>query len=358
MPAASNMKIQINVGPLTSFNNLVYHLGPRFKQIREAYIEGHTPEILLDFSEARPKAVSVATLTALLSVCKKLRDYVGSPINAFMPWNPILQSFFQDIGFFEWSNKFSIFNWTGDPIGGYQSMPPNPTNKILYYGDILPIRNIDVSEIGKIKAQHKQKISPNFVLRCAKIFEDFDSRLQNIITNTTLELIVNSLMHGEETAFVGIQRTSKRITVSVCDAGIGFPKSLSRTFAEFSNKQLSHIEALIVGSLVQKKEHGLRLAINEVLNFDESSLFNDQNDGWAIISSYNAELRWQKSNWKKAVKAFSTYQIGAPIDVSAILGEPLKQYTDISRIYEGYWKSYPDFLVGTRITFEIPINFK
>lgn len=348
----------INVGPLTSYNSLIYHLSSKLKKLRDLYISGSTPEVLLDLSHIDYGSVSISALTGLLTTCKKVRDFLGYPIPTTIKWDPRLQGFLADIDFFKIVDELRLFKWVPEGIvGGYKMGVINPNTKILFYRDINPIREIPLSEIGIEKAKLKQKIAPNFLMRCANLFHGFDNILGDSISNTTLELIVNSLMHAEDIAFVGLQRTKKRITVAVCDGGIGFAKSLARTFPQISHfKNLSHIDAIIIGSLIQKNIHGLRLAINDVLNYDPFNPSFDFNEGWVIISSFDSEIRWQKTNWSRAISYFDKIDIekNKP-DFSNILQEPIKEYVEKYKIYEGYWKKYPEYLVGTRITFEIEL---
>jgi hypothetical protein len=166
-------------------------------------------------------------------------------------------------------------------------------------------------------------------------------------------------MHGEDVAFVGLQRTSKRITVSVCDAGVGFLKSLRRTYPDLPFiAQMNHADALLFGCLAQKREHGLRLAINEVLKYDnEKSIFNTSNEGWVVISSFDTEIRWQKMNWGRAIKRFDQFDVNkSKISAEDFLGSPKKRFVDGKDFEDGYWRRSEEFLIGTRITFEIPVE--
>lgn len=350
--------ITVNAGPLTSYNSLVYYLSPKFKQIRELYLSGITPRITLDLRNLEYGNISISALTGLLCNCKKLRDFLGYAIPTVLKWDPQIQGFLSDIEFFKTAERFKIFQWIPEGIiGGYKLGTINPNTKILFYADIKPFKNIDISEIGIAKASLKQKIAPNFLMRCASLFNDFDDRLEDVIVNTTLELIVNSLMHAEDVAFVGLQRTKNRITISVCDSGIGFSKSLKRTYPQISHfKDLTSVEGIFIGSLIQRNAHGLRLAINEVLNFDELYPSFDFNEGWVIISSFDTELRWQKSNWAKALNYIdsNTFESKKP-DILKIFGPPLTNYAEKEKINLGYWKKYENILIGTRITFEIKI---
>jgi hypothetical protein len=349
--------IVVNIGPLTSFNSLLYHIGPQFQKIRDAYLRGESPEIIFDFKNLGfQKGMSIAAITALLSSAKKLKDFLSFPIPAIINWDPVLLGFLADIGFFEYCDKFQIFEWLPkNIIGGYKSGKTNPNTKILYYADIHKIRSDeDLLRIGEIKAGLKQKISSNFLMRTSRLFEGFDNTLEEIIGNTSLELIVNSLVHGEDTAWVGIQRSSKRITISICDSGIGFQKSLRRSYKNQNNLgNLNYEDSLFTGCLVQKNEHGLRLAISEVLNMEYSDL-SANNEGWVIISSFNTEIRWQKNNWKSALNYFDNHT-GIPKIVEG-LGSKLDNFIEREQIENGYWKKFDNYLLGTRITFEIVIK--
>lgn len=348
------MQVVVNVGPLTSYNSLVYYLGPKLKSIRDLYLSGSTPEILFDLRSLEHGNINISALTALLSISKRLRDFIGAPIPATMRWDPRVQGFLSDLEFFTLVDKFKIFNWKPEGIiGGFRMGSINPNTKIIYYGDKKPIKHIDAKNVGIEKAILKQKIAPNFLMRCANVFYGFDDHLEDIISNTTLELIVNALMHAEDFAFVGLQRSNKRITVSVCDSGIGFRKSLCRSYNEIEYfKELQNIEAIVIASLIQKNIHGLRLAINEILN---PRKFNAAL-GWIIISSFDSEIRWQKNNWERAIAVFDSEDIRKyRPNFLKMIGEPLKDFRE-NKFIEGYWKNYENSLVGTRITFEIQLN--
>ncbi len=346
-------EFSINVGPLTSFNSLVYHLGPQLLFIRNEYIQGRTPKIKFNFSDLKSNSISLPALAALLANSRKLSAFIGNPIPVEMKWNPIVNAFLFDTGFMVAANKLKIFEFPIEALGRNSGISLNPNTKIIYFEDINPSDSFSESEIGIEKAKHKQKILGNLKIRCSNIFDGFDEILESVVFNTTLELIVNSLMHAQDYAFVALQRTSKGITVSVCDAGIGFPKSLYSTYPFEHFKNISHPQALFIGSLIQKDIHGLRLAINEVLGYEEND-FSKRNIGWVNISSFDTEIRWQKNNWGKALSYIDKLNLKKELpDIKAAIGDSLSGYVERDRIERGYWKQFQNFLVGTRITFEI-----
>lgn len=345
----------VSVGPVTSINSLVYHLSSQFLEIRNDYVHGRRPVFSFDFSDMRGRSISLPALASLLSVGKKLKDFIGYPIPVEMKWDPQVIAILTDSHFIPIAKKLNIFSFSDEFAGTIRMNNEflNPNTRLLYFGDIKPISDIPPELIGIEKAIHKQKIISNLRIRCANIFKGFDDSLENTLYNTLLELIVNSLMHAQEYAFVALQRTSKSISISVSDAGIGFKKSLFQTFKIPHFKELSNAQAIFIGSLIQKDIHGLRLAIEEVLNFDSESL-DDTNEGWVTVSSYDAEIRWQKKNWRKAIKYFDQIDIKNQIpDLSKVLGDPLEKLVDRQVIEDGYYRLYNHFLIGTRISFEI-----
>lgn len=352
---------RINVGPLTSFNSLVYHLSSEFKLIREAYLRGETPEFYLDLTSIRPKSMHISAVTALLCFGKKLSSFIGYSIPTLFFWEPETLNFLNSIEFFNISKKLEIFDfYPRGIVGGFRKEKYhfNPNSKIIYYADIFPMKDIDAEDIGLEKAKHKSKIAGNFKLLSSSVLRGISSSLENKIANAALELIVNSLMHAEEIAFVGLMRTKRKIVVSICDAGIGFPKALSRAYKSESFNNLTHAQGIFIGSLVQRREHGLRLAISELLNDREVTFNNTKEDfGWVVISSYNTEIRWEKELWNKALAEFDDIKLEEFIPpLESILGNKMESYVDKEDIAKGYWKVYEHFLIGTRISFEIILN--
>lgn len=345
----------VSVGPMTSINSLVYHLSSQFIEIRNDYVHGRRPIFSFDFSDMRGRSISLPALASLLSVGKKLKDFVGYPIPVEMKWDPQVIAILTDSHFITIAKKLNIFSFPIEFEGTirFNNEFLNPNSRLLYFGDIKPIFDIPPEHIGIEKAIHKQKIISNLRIRCANIFKGFDDSLENTLYNTLLELIVNSLMHAQEFAFVALQRTSKSISISVSDAGIGFRRSLYQTFKIPNFKEMSDAEAIFIGSLIQKDIHGLRLAIEEVLNFDTEAL-DDTNEGWVTISSYDAEIRWQKKNWRKAISYFDQLNIKTEKpNLRKVFGDPLEKFVERQIIEEGYYRTYNHFLIGTRISFEI-----
>jgi hypothetical protein len=193
-------------------------------------------------------------------------------------------------------------------------------------------------------------------LSCTK---GLDIKLENTVSKTAVELIVNSLVHGKSIVFVGLQRTSKRVTVAISDSGIGFPKSLQNNFSELKNKPLlDHTQGLLLGCIIKTNEHGIRLALNDILNL-ESILYKDilSNDGWLVVSSYDTEIRWQKLNWLKVLQSVDNNNIIESVtNPIELLGEPVDYKIQLEDKKTGYWQRFDNYIRGSRFVFEIPIK--
>lgn len=353
--------LEVNIGPLSSFGSLQYYLGAKMTELRESYIRGESPEVIWDFRNVQYKRFKISALTAFVSLAKKVSDYTGRPTKVILAWDPNLLGLWKDIGLFEISDRFGIFEWPKGMIGGYNSGNTNESTKILYFSDYRSAQDFDdVEDLIDFKIELKQKIFPNLLLRTSSILKNF--RNQDFVVkvaNATVELIVNALVHSEDIAFVAFQSSRTGVTIAVCDSGIGFPRSLKKSYPHLTNnKLLSHQEAVLLGCIIKQKSMGLRYVIDDILNI-KTIKYEDinKNYGWINISSYNAEFRWQRELWEKAKDGVNQHDNDSfELKVKNILG-PSKVFLDPEDYIKGYWKIHDHRLIGTRISFEIKKEF-
>jgi hypothetical protein len=350
-------KLIINIGPLTSFGSLQYYLAPKLAELRSAYVKGESPEVVWDFRNVNSKSSKIAPMTAFLALAKKVSDFTGKPTRVILNWDPNLLGLWKDIGLFEISKRFEIFEWPEEMIGGSNLGRTNESTKILYFADLRSAQDFStMDELVNFKIELKQKILPNLILRASSILNNLRNKDFVIkIANATVELIVNALVHSEDIAFVAFQVSGGGVTIAVCDSGIGFPKSLKKSYPELTqNKILTHQDAILLGCLIKQNSMGLRYVIDDILNMKTAEYEDiDKNYGWINISSYNAEFRWQRDIWQKAKQKISNYTDGDYDKLAnEILGEP-KIYLDSEDYKKGYWRIHKDRLIGTRISFEI-----
>ena len=342
----------INVGPLNSLASLTYFLNNRINELNNEYKSGINPKIIWDLRNVMPRYQSMASLTAFLSLAHRLRVFSGQASNAFIRWNPEVLSFWDDIKLLNLSQRYNLIDWPEELIGGYQRDVTNPNTKIIAYPlDINTPSQKDSDNWKDWKDFKRQEIEKDINSRCEEVFRDsknweFQRDLRLQVASTSAELIVNSQLHGKSMAFFGIQRTSKRITVAVCDAGIGFINSLQKKNREWSNlRKLTDIEAIFIGSLENLREMGLRRAINKILDVG----------GYVLIYSGNAEIYWNDFIWENAKNNYNPNEYLIP-SIEKILGSPLKGKADLDKKEKGYYRIWKYIILGTRISFEINLD--
>jgi len=338
----------INVGTLRSISNLNYSLSKELKILRNGYIHGEGRIPVWDLTNIIPKNVSIASLTAFLSISKVVRDFVGQPIEVMLLWQPDFQSFLLDIGFLQIARDFDLYNWNG-MLGGFEGNKTSPHTKIFYYSDIPEIDPINQEEVIEWKDRKRQEIKHSIHFRLSNLFnndifyEQWNKNLEGIFNITISELVVNALLHGRAIAFVGVQRTRTGISTSVCDAGRGFLRSLigNKNHLE-AILEKSTLKALIYSSFQSKNKIGLYRAINDII-FSE---------GYVNISSYDGEILWKHDLWnsiKENDEESYMREFNLESHKNYVTG-----FTDTDILRQGYFKKYEDFLVGSRISFEIP----
>lgn len=342
----------INVGPLNGLASLTYFLSKPLANLSREYVSGRHPEVIWDLRNVIPRYQSMATLTAFLSLAHRLRLFTGHAQQALLHWNPRILSFWSDISFLELSRKYDLIDWPEELIGGYPSDVTNPNSLIIDYplDSQIPDQS-NIEEWKEWKDNKREEVKEQLMLRCNRLFAgsrkfNIPSKLKDQIAITAAELIVNSQLHGRSMAFLGMQRTSKRITVAVCDAGIGFVNSLQKQSRQWSRLEgLRNIEAILIGSIENTREMGLRRAIDMTV----------QIGGHVLIFSNDVEVRWDGSLWENAKESLPVERYTVP-DILTILGDPVTGTLNSEQKLNGYYRDWQPGLRGTRISFEIDFD--
>lgn len=345
------MKEQIiNVGSLSSLSNLNYHLTKELKILRESYLNGNGSIPVWDLTNLTPKKVSFAALTSFLSISKTIREFVGKPIEIKVLWHPDFQGFLSDIDFIKISTEFDLYDWKG-MLGGFSTNKTSPNTRIFYYSDIPTFDYTDTEKIIDWKDIKREELKRSISFRLKPIFEnnyfnyEWNKELEAIFTTTISELVVNSLIHGRSIAFVGVQKTKKGITTCVCDSGIGFLNSLKKYKPEIIQYlDNSNLKSILYSSFHSKNKIGLYRAINDVI----------ESGGYINISSFDSEILWKPKIWSY-IDSHKTLEriLMLNMQKSEFF---INGFVDIETLDKGYFKKYDHFLMGSRITFEIPFN--
>ena len=345
------MKKQIiNAGSLSSISNLNYHLTKELKILRESYLSGTDNIPVWDLRYLIPKKVSFSALTAFLAISKTIRDFIGQPIEILVHWQPEFQAFLADTEFIQISQDFDLYDWRG-MLGGYRKNKTNPNTRISYYSNLPHYHYTDIENIIAWKDYKREELKRSLSFRLKSIFdnnyfiEQWNNELEAVFSTTISELVVNSLVHGRSIAFVGVQRTRKGITTCVCDSGIGFINSLKRYKPNLRKKlDNSSLIAILYASLHSKNKIGLYRAINDVI----------RSGGHISISSLDSEISWQFENWQ-SMKEYENLDDILNIELQNT-NYYINKYVDLATLKKGYFKNYEHFLIGSRITFEIPFD--
>lgn len=340
----------INVGSLSSLSNLNYHLTKELKILRESYLNGNGNIPVWDLRNLTPKKVSFAALTAFISISKTIRDFIGRPIEIKVIWHPDFQGFLSDIDFLKIAIEFDLYDWKG-MLGGFRQNKTSPDTRIFYYSGIPTFDYTDTDKIINWKDIKREEIKRSISFRLKPIFdnnyfvEKWNKELEALFSTTISELVVNSLVHGRSIAFVGVQRTRKGITTCICDSGIGFLNSIKKYKPDITaHLHNSSLKAILYSSFHSKNKIGLYRAISDVI----------KSSGQINISSFDSEILWRDEIWSSISKRNNLSEI-LQIDVEKS-EYYIDSYVDYETLQRGYFKKYSHFLMGTRITFEIPFK--
>lgn len=345
------MKEQIiNAGSLSSLSNLNYHLTKELKILRDSYLNGNGNLPVWDLTNLTPKKVSFSALTSFLSISKTIRDFIGKPIEIKVLWHPEFQGFLSDIDFLKISTDFDLYDWKG-MLGGFNSNKTSTDTRIFYYSDIPSFNYTDTDSIIDWKDTKREELKRSISFRLKPIFdnnyfiEQWNKELEAVFSTTISELVVNSLIHGRSIAFVGVQRTRKGITTCISDSGIGFLNSLKKykpDLTEYLNN--SNLKSILYSSFHSRNKIGLYRAISDVI----------KSEGYINISSFDSEILWKPEIWNFIDKHDELEDI-LKIDLQKSKFF-IDGYVDMEILNKGYFKKYDHFLMGSRITFEIPFN--
>lgn len=346
-------KLPINVGPLTGLASFCLYTARGLKQFSDLYMEGERPEVEWDLRFIEPSHMSMAALTAFLSTAHRVRQFTDHAQPIRVVWNPQVFAFWEDITFFQIAKQYDLFRWQEGILGGYSSGDTNPNTELLVIPfENVPDRSVDLEQWKMWKDSVRQKFKDELILRCGRLFQpsrrsgEFPQKLRDHIAVACAELVVNSLLWGRSSAFVGLQRSGSGITVSVCDSGVGFISSLHGQPTKFKTlRSGNHVEALAIGAVVNKREYGLRRVISTVI----------EHGGWVSMSSFDTDIIWKERLWERAKAGAGTAEessLNLRTLMSAI-GTPVSSKPTHDEREDGYYRIWDHGLRGTRIAFEI-----
>jgi len=345
--------IQIDVGPMNSIRGLHETLGRGLREYRNNYRIGLRPEVVFYSKELIAGQVNISCLAILLAAAERLRIYTSRSSSFKVNWNPNLFTFLYDIGFFEYTKTLDILHIDDEKMGGFQTSATNPNTRIIYFPEISNWSD-EASQRNEQKDRLRSTVRDKLIFRCGEIFKPpkhgfaISTDLRDQILITTAELVVNSNLWGKSSAFVALQRSGTRITVSVSDAGVGFtgslePKKGKTKRLRNSSRSNDDINNIGLGSIMNEEGFGLRRAVDGVVAAS----------GWVHISTHSAAIVWRRVNWavwKDDVRNDPEAKNELATHLSTAVADGLLDKAGYSR--------FSDPLRGSRVVFEIPLNAK
>ena len=341
------MKIRINVGSLNSVKAVYNSTKHELEEFNKLWVEGKQPSIEWDLTDLSIGKVNVAGLSFFLALAHRVRDFNGRPQDILIEWHPKQFGFLHDIDFFDIAEEYDLFNWPF-AIGGFEAGNINPKTKILSYENVSSLPDIlNLNELSEWKKVHRETYRGDIIQRCSSLFEGIAENgkrnLPLVMSRTCAELVTNSLLWGRATAFVGLQRTSNKIFISVSDVGLGLKRSYS-----LKNKltpDLTDIQSIAACSAINLNDFGLKRAIMTVIELS----------GTVSIISNGGEVHWGQKNWNIFLNQI--INIGFENAVMEFKADKeQKEKTNLDHYQNGYSVSLDSKIRGTRISFSIPVE--
>lgn len=343
--------ITINVGDLSGISSVFGRTKEGLAQFNQLWKQGQVPVVTWDLRELRTGKINVGATSFFLALAQRVRSYSNHPLPILIDWHPKKLGFLFDIGFFEIAYKYDLFKWPY-AIGGFEGGTTNPNTLLTAFDELSPSPNFEHAElISNWKREHREAYRGYLIELCESLFKKsdrenfgFSNELPLIISRTCSELVTNSLLWGGNTAFVGLQRTSKGILISVSDIGIGMRLSLYRKDIKrelISESKYADLNAMLICSTINEKDFGLKRAISSVVDIG----------GNITIISNSSEIRWSQYNWQRFNNEIRDSGIN-----NAVMNFNMSNTgnASFSGIKDGYSKKWDSPIRGTRITFYIP----
>jgi hypothetical protein len=349
----------INCGNFSSLDNFYRSVGLSL-QVNEESTNMIFTKIELDCQLLnRVKNIRISVLTCLLSLAYDLKIKYKTTCHIVLAKDPSILQFFKDTNFYLVSKTDEIINWdlyeTVDEDILLQVR--NINCKIISFSDLMKLKantsNINVATKTK---NYLQDVLPGRILReytSILMMSEYDERklVIGLLSKTISEYVINAIIHGKSSSYLGVQLSRAGISVCISDSGIGVLNSLKQNYnAEWANRINinSDIDAILNASLKQNIDIGLRDTIHTII----------EKEGFTVISSGNAEIIWGQRLWQHALNFFDhiNYQNTLQKHENILTYKLNDRNTKEDLINQGGYRIFDYNLQGTRIFFEIPFT--
>lgn len=347
--------LRIHAGEMATVAQLHLYLAEPINDlkniIRSLNSPSEMPVVILDLGKTCYP--SIEATTSLLATFSQVARVTGR-ICIESEWRPNLFKFLYEINFFMLADKLRIFVWDEEIVGGFGDNKLNKFTKIICYTEVSIKDRKDKQAVRALQDDYRLSYSNSVKKHCEGVFKNskVDHIVSKVVPEIAMELIINSLIWGENKVFFSAQRTSKSIKVCICDAGEGFFKTISERFNNNDPKvkcmPKDDIEAILLGCLMNRFEsldYGLADLIEQIVS----------RNGTVFISSDKAEIAWDKYLWNKFTANINNQLLDDYHFHDAVkeIKDDLETRPATSQRKMSVF-SYP--LRGTRIVFKIPLT--
>jgi hypothetical protein len=311
--AALNSDYQIDFIDSVYIRNIYYDIIPRMS---DYYNLHQDRSLVFNFSEL--KFLSPSVIPHLLNFADIYKTYCNKKIRIDLAWTPKLLSYLYYLGFFSYANKYELFSFKDDLIGGFDSYETEENCQLI----ISPVNsteeeiNVNVNELLKTMSSYNRANTDGFV----------NNRDGEIIRDIFFHLIHNANIpeNGRSNAFGvfqinryikdkhGGKPSEKRVSyITIVDNGVGLKHSIqekflasktlpNRTlgisnnlyipvFTSSSNTTLDYImEAIFWRKNFCKSDHGLCSVIKMVFE-KEGKIGIHSDDTYIVLTKENFE---------------------------------------------------------------------
>lgn len=349
--------LRLDAGRMNSLWSFNRSVAPGLKEFTENYQRGVLPEVIWDLNHVVTGHQSIAALCSFLAVGVHLSRFLRSRFSESAPtatlsWNPMVLSFWKDIGLLDLIQEYEVLEWPFE-LGGYDFGKMNPNSKVLLFDMPKLSRSAFSSEdeLHFAKRKNRESVEDEVVARCDQLFSSTTAgkavspKLRQDLAIYVGELVTNSHIWGENFAVIGLQITRARATVVVVDVGIGLRASLNKKYAmgEAPWSQTS-LEASVTASFLNPRELGLMRIIDEVT----------AHRGTVEISTGGAFLRWDSNLWAQC-RALAREGLAACDLVPRLITQAHATDAATGRSI-GFIREWEPGVRGTRIVFDIPLS--
>ncbi|HFQ5431645.1 hypothetical protein ACSTD8_01705 [Vibrio vulnificus] len=343
-------KIIIDVGGLRSVSSVYFSTRKSLDNFNLAWRSGHQPSVVWDLRQIKAGKINVAAVAFLLALAHRVRQFTGRKQNVVIEWHPNLFTFLSDINFFSVSDSYDLFHWPFE-IGGFESGKTNPNTKIISYDQLENVPTMDdIDGISHWKRIHRENYRSDIINSCEALFSVNDvnspTKLPLIMSRTCAELVTNSLLWGDATPFIGLQRTKNRIFISVSDVGKGLRQSLSqKKVLDKAGNFDPNLASIALACIMNQNDFGLKRAISTVTELG----------GNISISSGNSEISWGRELWASYLHIVDSSGIIPALSLIKN-SEIMEGSVSLEQREYGYFRLWPTSIRGTRVSFSIPIE--